>query len=167
MRARIVFYLAWVAMVASLFLVGSPTPAPAKAIGLLEATSTATPAVPPPVLLEPADGVVLPQPVSPQTWTFRWEALRSACKCSIAVWEPNGPIYLGEQNIAPPRAYTYIYTTSSPLPRESLGPWYWKVWITCPNGSNESETRTFNVEPAPTPTVRTYTFLPLLLKAAP
>ncbi len=166
MRGRLVSHLAWVGLVASLLLMGSFSFGPARAgeLANAEVTPTPTPTLAAPVLLEPADAAVLPQPIPPQFWTFRWSALGSPCKCSIAVWLPDGSIYLSEHNIAPPREYAYYYATASPLPR---GPWYWKVWVTCPYGSSESETRTFSIEPTPTPAGQTHTHLPVLWNMAP
>jgi len=166
MRARLVSCLVWIGLLLLLWGVGLSASKPAEAGKLAE--QTPTPTIAAPVLIEPADGAVLPQPVVPQMWTFRWSALRGPCKCSIAIWNDGpGGAYLGEENIAPPRDYAYYYTTYSPLPDAALEGWYWKVWVTCPYGSNESETRSFSVERAPTPTATARTLLPLLWKLAP
>ncbi len=163
MRARLVSYLAWVGLIALLSLAGlSAKPAEAGDLLTLTPTASPTPTIAPPILLEPANNAVLPQPVAPQTWTFRWSALRGACKCSIAIWQPDTSLYVGEQNIAPPREYVFYYTTASPLPPNSLQSWYWKVWVTCPNGSNESETRAFSVGPTPTPAAANRLLFPLV-----
>jgi len=167
MRAGIIPYLAWITLVASIFLIGAPALAPASAIGSLQATSSPGPTVPAPVLLGPPNNAAMPQPVAPQMWTFRWSALGGVCKCSISIWQPNGNIHLYEGYMASDGEYVYYYTSAFPIPPESMEPWYWKVWVTCPYGSNESETRTFRIVSGPTPTPKAYLRLPLLLNRAP
>jgi hypothetical protein len=122
----------------TLTLTDTPTPTPTSMPG-------------PPQLFRPTDGAVLPQPVSPNEWYFSWHARGGPCYCSISIGGPGGR-RLGDDHITPLEGYKYRYTTDEYLPDDALGPWRWGVSVSCPLGSNRSETRTFWVEPAPTPT---------------
>lgn len=112
----------------------------------------------PPTLVAPAEGALLPQPVSPHEWRFTWDARYGPCYCSVSIEGPGGrtiqagPIYPTPQ----PPGYEYRYTGDEYLPDDALGPWQWSVVVTCPQASNQSETRTFNVERAH------WDYLPLL-----
>ena len=126
----------------------TPTHTPAVTV-----TPTPTSIPGPPILIQPADGAVLPQPVSPNEWYFSWQARYGPCSCSISIEGPGR--HLGDSFL---HVYEYRYTTDEYLSDDALGPWYWWVWVNCPLASAKSETRTFWVEQAPT---RVY--LPLLM----
>lgn len=130
---------------------------------LLQPTATGTPVEPtpthtptptsmpgPPVLYEPADGAVLPQPVSPNEWYFSWGARAGPCCCHISISGPGGR-QLGASCIPyySTMGYEYRYSSTEYLPDDALGPWDWAVAVVCPLGTNQSESRTFWVEKAP------------------
>ena len=126
-------------------------------------TSTATPTITPtptsmpgpPHLIQPEDGAVLPQPVSPNEWYFSWTARMGPCHGSISISGPGGRC-LWDDHV--PYPYQYRYTTDEYLPDDAFGPWHWSVGVHCPLGNNYSETRTFWVERA------RHVFLPLALE---
>lgn len=142
----------------------TPTPTPtATATPTNTPAETPTPTASPtsfpgpPILIQPADGAVLPQPVPPNEWYFSWDARRGPCYCSITIEGP-GERSLGASPIY--SVYEYRYTTDEYLPDDALGPWYWWVEVGCPAGSNQSEIRSFWVERAPSHQV----YLPLVTK---
>lgn len=118
-------------------------------------TPTPTSMPGPPQLIQPEDGAVLPQPVSPNEWYFSWSARMGPCYSWISIRGP-GERCLQDYNIR--NRYEYRYTTDKYLPEDALGPWHWSVGVVCPMGSNYSATRTFWVERAHR------VFLPLVLK---
>jgi hypothetical protein len=114
----------------------------------------------PPQLSQPADGAVLPQPVSPEAWTFAWTARTGPCYAAIAIDGPGGR-RLGSNYVDwATTGYRYEYTAAEVLPDDALSPWNWYVDVICPLGSNRSETRTFSVAPASSP-IRTVTPTPI------
>jgi hypothetical protein len=132
-----------------------------------QADSTPTPTQTPtshpgvPTLIAPANGALLPQPVPPFQWTFTWIARTGPCRGCIWILGPDDRFieatvqYKGQ-------GYQYTFTRTELLPDEALSPWIWTVFVDCPLGHNQSETRRFSVMPA---AWFTYIhFLPLVLK---
>jgi hypothetical protein len=102
-----------------------------------------------PQLVQPDNEAVLPQPVPPGEWFFKWNAKTGPCYCELHVRGPGGRyIHATREPIAPPY-YTYSYRTNEYLPDDALGLWYWQVEVHCLGGHARSETRTFWVEEAP------------------
>jgi hypothetical protein len=141
-----------------------PSLRPRLVVALMPPTPTATPTATatwtptwtptshpgPPILYEPADGATLPQPVPPGEWLFRWSARTGPCTSGVGIRGPGGR-HIGSGPISG-GPLEYRYTSDEYLPDDALGPWTWGVGVTCPLGTNQSETRTFWVERAPTPT---------------
>jgi hypothetical protein len=125
---------------------GQPTPTVALA-------PTATPTGMPdrPVLMHPPEGVVMPQPLPPDTWYFLWDAARGACETAIRIDGPGGR-RIEERNIQWQIGYEFEYSGDEQVPDDALGPWHWRVSVTCPQGGNASEVRTFWVQRGLTPT---------------
>lgn len=113
---------------------------------LVTPTPTSMPG--PPILIEPENGALLPQPVPPGEWRFLWSARMGPCHCHIDISGPGGRSISAEVNYWP-AGYQYVYTQTLHLPDDALTPWYWSVRVDCPAGNNYSETRTFSVAPAP------------------
>ena len=125
-----------------------PEPCPNSAptmTPMVTVTPTPTSMPGPPQLLQPDDGALLPQPVSPQGWYFAWAARTGPCLCSISIEGPGGR-HIWQGGIKYP--HEYRYTTDEFLPDDALGPWYWSIYIVCGMGSNHSEWYSFWVEPA-------------------
>jgi hypothetical protein len=86
----------------------------------------------------------MPQPVAPEQWYFQWSSACGICESVIRIEGPGGRIiqaggYFIEE---------YQYVTDTYLPEDALGPWFWRVFVSRPLGSNVSETRTFFVQSA-------------------
>ncbi|HKY84706.1 MAG TPA: CARDB domain-containing protein [Anaerolineales bacterium] len=127
---------------------GMPPPPPPGSTPTITPTSLPGP----PQLSQPADGAVLPQPVSPEAWTFAWTARTGPCYGAITIDGPGGR-RLGSNFVDwATTGYRYEYTAAEGLPDDALSPWQWYVDVICPLGSNRSETRTFSVAPSPATT---------------
>lgn len=111
-------------------------------------THTPTSQPGPPALYAPEDGAVLPQPVPPNEWEFRWQARMGPCYTVLGVSGPPGGAGFSVTRY-PYEGYSYRYTTDEYIPNNALGPYHWSVGVVCPLGMNHSESRTFWVEPAP------------------
>jgi hypothetical protein len=101
----------------------------------------------PPILIYPADGITMTQPVPPSYWYFSWWARMGPCYCVISIRGPGGRTISARVEYGP-LGYSYTYTSTTPLPDDALTPWFWDVGVNCPLGDNHSETRTFSVWPA-------------------
>jgi len=126
---------------------------------LITPTPTSMPS--PPVLLEPENGALLPQPIPPNEWRFSWSARMGPCHCHIDISGPGGRSISAEVGYGP-AGYQYVYTQTQYLPDDALTPWYWSVRVDCPAGNNYSETRAFSVVPVPTLNLRY--LLPVIMK---
>lgn len=134
----------------------TPTATPTATLpGDPTSTSTSTSVPPPPTLIEPSDGALMPQPISPNIWYFTWDA-RSICVSKIDIAGPGGRHIQQDVVAQPGSRFTYTYAGPS-LPDDALGPWFWYVRLQCPAANSQSETRTFWVQalPSPTPTATT------------
>jgi hypothetical protein len=142
----------------------SPTSVTMEPTGVSLHAPTLTPTLTsmpgPPILYEPCDGALLPQPIPPNEWYFWWGARGGPCYCGISIQGPGGR-HVGSERISfyDVMRYEYRYRSHVCLPNDALGPWYWQVWVVCPMGNNESERRTFWVEPAPCAV-----YLPIILR---
>jgi hypothetical protein len=133
--------------------------------------ATATPTPPPTAFpLEPDDNAILPQPVAPDYWRFRWEGIYCAYKLYLA--GPGGRSFVSPSigPVGPPPFYfQYDYVQDAPLPAEALGPWTWYVKDECAGG--QSPIRTFWISGAqitatPTSVTPTTTVTPTLAEQA-
>jgi len=105
-------------------------------------TNTATPTSQPgvPLLISPADGDLLPQPVSPNFWKFEWSARTGPCRQILDISGPEGRhLHFETPNLS------YQYQTNQYIPETALEPWYWRVTVQCPLGYAISEKREFHV----------------------
>jgi len=127
----------------------SPTPSPTPTNTPPSPTPSATPTSwpGPPTLHIPENYARLPQPVPPNQWYFDWNARDGPCYCVIWIWGPGGRCISARVDYLP-GDYCYVYAQTEFLPNDALAPWYWRVGVICPLGSNVSETRVFSVEPA-------------------
>lgn len=117
----------------------TPSPLPP---GVPSPTPTETSYPGPPSLIFPPDGALMPQPVSPEDWYFRWSADCGACTSSILIKGPGGrEIYEYTE-----WSHEFQYTADTFLPDDALGPWTWSVGVCKQLGCNGSETRTFWVQ---------------------
>jgi hypothetical protein len=108
-------------------LPGTPAPTP---------TETSYPG--PPILISPPDGALMPQPVPPEEWYFKFQPCYPPTWCGIDITGPGG-----RQISALVDSGEYRYITDTYLPEDALGPWFWGVWICRQLGCNHSETRAF------------------------
>jgi len=108
----------------------------------LTATSTSQPGVP--ILISPADGELLPQPVWPYFWKFVWYARTGPCVQLLDIWGPEGR-HLHFETVD----LSYQYQANRYIPVSALEPWYWQVTVQCPLGSAVSEKREFHVMKIP------------------
>ena len=129
-----------------------PTPTDTPVVPTATQTPTPTSMPGPPILYEPADGAVLPQPVSSNEWYFSWGARAGPCCCYISISGPGGRQF-GASCIPfyPTMRYEYRYSSTEYLPDDALGPWRWAVAVVRPLGTNYSESRSFWAERAPAP----------------
>jgi hypothetical protein len=107
-------------------------------------TPTPTSKPGPPTLKYPPDGGLLPQPVPPGEWYFKWNA--KPCYTTINIHGPGGRHIRAERQ--EDEAQEFQYTTDTYLPDDALGPWDWGVYVHCMLGDNHSEHRTFWVRSA-------------------
>jgi hypothetical protein len=114
----------------------TPSPIPP---GIPSPTPTETSYPGPPRLIFPPDGALMPQPVSPDVWHFRWSADCGACWGAIYIHGPGGR----EIKEYTEWAQEFQYTSDTFLPDDALGPWTWGVGVCKQLGCNVSETRTF------------------------
>ena len=114
----------------------TPSPIPP---GIPSPTPTETSYPGPPILIFPPDGALMPQPVSPDVWTFRWSADCGACVGTISIHGPGGR----EIHEYFDSSQEFQYTGDILLPEDALGPWTWGVGVCKQLGCNVSETRTF------------------------
>lgn len=151
------------------------TPTPTTTLPTPTCTPAATETLPPtppatPVLLQPADGATLPQPIPPHEWRFVWRS-NSGESSWISIRGPGGRCIRGAGVESPQddyvSQYTFQYTADRLLYDDALGPWYWSVqhtgYIDRRWYSNQSDTRTFWVEPFQ---VRSRGYLPLILRSS-
>ena len=117
------------------------TPPPAPTV-----TPTSMPG--PPTLLSPENDALIPQPVLPNQWYFKWDARTGPCWCTISIGGPGGRSLYSGIDYQLPGGYHFVYTQTDYLPDDALGPWRWSVAVDCPQGHNYSETHTFRVMPA-------------------
>ena len=150
-RRLLVGLLSWGTVLSSIFILATalaalPAASQDSKQPLITPTPTSEPG--PPILLEPEDGALLPQPVPPDEWRFLWSARTGPCHCHINISGPGGRSISAEVNYWPD-GYQYIYTQTQYLPEDALTPWYWSVDVHCPDVGKHSETWTFSVMPAP------------------
>lgn len=125
----------------------APLASPTKTPLLTKTPTPTSSSVPyPPTLIAPADNAVLPQPVAPNEWVFRWQG--RPCVYKISIYGPDRLI----EGIVNNGAMEYHYSTDTYIPDDALTGWTWNVRINCPQGSQFSETRSFSVLPALTST---------------
>ncbi len=137
------------------------TPTPIPPTSTPTATPTSQPG--PPVLLAPANGAVLQQPIDGNEWRFQWQARTGPCHSSFKANGPNGYAITAQvyYTCSAPAMYSYRYTRTVPFPADAFGRWTWQATVICPMASAQSETRTFYFQDdAPTPTPYTPTPTP-------
>jgi hypothetical protein len=128
-------------------------------------TPTGTPGGPSPIpiLLEyPLDCALMPQPVLPEEWYFKWSTC-ATCENSIIMVE-------GIKTISADTGLSqeFKYITDTYLPEDALGPWDWHVKVCDQSACEYSGSRTFWVRSATvTPTPGFQLYLPDLMQSAP
>ncbi len=130
----------------SYFSATTPTPTPTRTITPTPSPSVTPTSMPgPPTLLAPENGALLPQPVPPDQWYFKWAARTGPCNSTIFIEDPVGRSIVATVDWWPHNYYEFVYTRTTFLPNDALGIWSWMTYVDCPLGHNHSTVYTFTV----------------------